>query len=856
VAVTSRVPVADASVGVRCGPYELDALIGRGGMGSVWRAHRIDGRYEGTVAVKLLGGALLDERAAQRFRREGDLLARLQHPGIAALLDAGVTDHGAPYLVLEHVTGVPIDAWVRTHACTPSAIVGLLLQVCAAVSHAHARLIVHRDLKPSNLLVDADGRVRLLDFGVAALLDDTDTTARSTAVRGTAVRGTAVRGTAERSARLTRDDGRVGTPHYAAPEQLRGEAVSMATDVYALGVLLTFLLTGSLPYRLLGPTLGSLEAAILEAPPLAPSVLVEAPAQRRALRGDFDTIVLTALAKDPADRYPTVQAFADDLRRWLDGRPITARAPSVSYRLRRFVRRHALGVGAGVLAMVAVVGGAVVAVSQARAARVAQERAETMSRFVQGIFTQAEAAPDSTRTVTGRDVLLQAYTRLDDAFANRPDERVSVQLLLAQGLVRLQAYDAVEDILDAVRRDAVARYGPSDARVVQANLLASTMHRYRGALDSMRASTNRALAALRGAARVDTGVLVAALNDSVTLAIASGTGPKARPFAAEVLALARRTLPEDDERLVEAAQNVVVTLQRANASPDSLRDAAAFALAATRARYAARSAHPSVLTSMMVYALSLDADGRTPEAIAVLDSAVALERGARPDTPLGRAFALGNAATYRRALGDLDVALAHFDSSIVAFRQLGDTAGVNYAITLSNRGETLRLLGRLEAAEADLRRSHALIEAQWGGRHQLAVLIRLRQVMIRTEQGALREAAALLAPIEAGGLSAGRPFDFAVARAWLARRRGDPAQALSAIDEGLRALPRWRNATTERERAPLLAQRGLALAEAGRTAEARAALEEAEAAYRVAGIARSRLADEMRAVRRRLAGES
>lgn len=838
-------PGVAASAGARCGPYQLEALIGRGGQGSVWRARRVDGRYDSTVAIKLLGGVLRDARSARRFRREGELLARLQHPGIAALLDAGTTDDGAPYLVLECVEGEPIDAWVRARALDPRAVVRLMLQACAAVAHAHTRLVVHRDLKPANLLVESTGRVRLLDFGIAQLLDDNTLATPDDATVATS--------SSRRPAERTLDGGGAMTPHYAAPEQLRREPATMATDVYALGVLLTQLLSGALPYRITGASPGLLEAAILYDEPLLPSALVTNAAHRRVLRGDLDTIVRTALQKEPASRYTTVEAFARDLERWLDGQPIAARAPSVGYRLRRFVRRHALALGAIVLATTALLAGAGVAVRQARAARVAQARADAVSQFVQGIFTEADMARDSTRVVTGRDVLLQAYARLDDAFGTRSDERLDLQLLLAQALVRLQAYDVVDEILGEARRDALARYGPADARVLQADLLAASMYRYRGELDSMRAATTRVLTTMRAAPRLDTALLIAALNDSVTLAIASGTGPKAVPLAADVLALARRVLPFDDERVAAAAQNVVVTLQRANASPDSLRAAAAFALAATRARHAASSAHPSVITSMMVYAVSLDADGRTPEAIAVLDSAVALEQAARPDTPLGRAFALGNAATYRRAIGALDVALAHFDSSVVAFRRLGDTVGANYAITLANRGETQRLRGALTSANDDLRRAHALIAAQWGERHQLAVLIRLRQVMIYAERGDLRAAERLLAPIEAGGLSAGRPLDYAVARAWLARRRGESARALAAIEEGMRALPRWRNATTERDRAPLLAHRGLALADAGRSVEARVALDEALRAYAIAGVVQSRLADEVRVVSRRLA---
>jgi len=270
--------------GIELGDWKLERPLGQGGMGTVWLATRADGHFEGKAAVKIINLAFRTSRGRERFHREGTLLARLEHPGIARLLDAGLSSSGQPYLVLEHVDGKPIDAFADEHALSLEARIQLFLQVLAAVEHAHAQLIIHRDLKPSNILVTTDGRVKLLDFGIAKLLAGAP-------------------GAGESS--LTLDSGRVLTPRHAAPEQVRGEPLSTATDVYALGVLLYLLVSGKHPTSDLART-----------PVESVQMLLEVEPARLGL-GDLDDILAKALRKVPADRYQTVAAFADDLGRYL-----------------------------------------------------------------------------------------------------------------------------------------------------------------------------------------------------------------------------------------------------------------------------------------------------------------------------------------------------------------------------------------------------------------------------------------------------------------------------------------------------------------------------------------------------------
>ncbi len=310
--------------GALVGPYRLVRPIGEGGMGTVWIAVRDDGLVPRPVALKLPNQARHAAGLAERMARERAILASLEHPHIARLYDAGVAADGQPWLALELVDGRPIDAHVRAAGLDARARVRLWLQVAEAVAHAHGRLVVHRDLKPSNVLVTPDGQARLLDFGIAKLLGDGPETGPA----------------------LTEAGSRVLTPAYAAPEQLRGEPVGVAVDVYALGVLLFELLAEARPYRPADASRHALEEAILAGEPLRASAAAADPAARRALRGDLDAVLARALRKQPAERYPSAEAFAEDLRRWLAGRPVTAHPDRPGYRLRRFVGRHRLGVAA------------------------------------------------------------------------------------------------------------------------------------------------------------------------------------------------------------------------------------------------------------------------------------------------------------------------------------------------------------------------------------------------------------------------------------------------------------------------------------------------------------------------------
>ena len=411
----AEAPVKTEQAGQQLGPYRLERELGAGGMGTVWLAARADGAFERQVALKLPHAEWIDRGLAQRFARERAMLASLNHPNIAQLFDAGWSESGRPYLALEYVEGVPITAWRDQQAPNIEARLRLFVDVIRAVAHAHARLIVHRDLKPSNVLVTAEGQVKLLDFGIAKLLSGESTAAEET--------------------ELTRMAGRALTPNYAAPEQILGQPISTAADIYALGVLLFELLTGERPYRLSRADVqrrAALEEAIVHVDPPAPSAVAKDKAMRHTLRGDLDAIVLKALKKAPEQRYETAAAFADDIERYLNRLPVHAQRASRAYRLRRFLVRNRFAVGAVSAVIVALAVGTRHRAVAGGVARAEAARATTIKDFVLSIIQQAD--PVASRQTREADVALltTAEARIDKEFKGSALERLQLRTAVAR----------------------------------------------------------------------------------------------------------------------------------------------------------------------------------------------------------------------------------------------------------------------------------------------------------------------------------------------------------------------------------------------------------------------------------------
>ncbi len=420
-----RAAPACPAAGHLLGPWTIEAQLGEGGMASVWLARRSDGRHDGQAAIKLMHGRLHGTHASQRFEREGRILARLEHPHIARLLDAGVAadgQGGQPYLVLELVRGDPIDRWCDDRRLGIEARLRLFVDVAQAVAAAHAQLVVHRDLKPGNVMVDGQGQVKLLDFGIARLIDEGED------------------GAAPSAASITRTGQRAYTPAWAAPEQVRGEPVSTATDVWALGVLLCQLLTGRHPSGLpwTSEVTAWMQAAALpgikrpshlvgageEAAVLAAARGLQPAGLARRLRGDLDQIVRRALAEEPGRRYGSAQALADDVQRHLRNEPVSAVADTVGYRATKFVRRNRLMVGAASTTLLTLLAGVVGTTWQAMEARAQRDAAQS---------ARAEAMAQTQRALRERDAAEATDEFLGFLLTSTPGKPVSAKELLVQG---------------------------------------------------------------------------------------------------------------------------------------------------------------------------------------------------------------------------------------------------------------------------------------------------------------------------------------------------------------------------------------------------------------------------------------
>lgn len=532
------------------GPWTAERLLGRGGMGEVWLATQLADGITRRVALKVVRRGMDSEDAIRRFRLERRILAQLNHPGIAQLIDAGLTADGRPWFAMEYVDGVPLDAWSREEPADVRRRIALFLQVCDAVSFAHRHLVVHRDLKPRNILVDRAGVARLVDFGIGKILDDTGSF------------GTAVE---------TRTEVRLLTPEYAAPEQVRGGAITTATDVYSLGVILYELLTGAHPYARRGASASELAEATTGAMPASPSACVRAsdtwssPAVRaavaRALTGDLDTIVLMALRKEPDRRYATAADLAADLRRYLDGHPVAARADTLGYRIRKFVGRNRLAVLAGAVSVIALLGAMANTMVQSRrvaraAARAEAERDKALEvrGFLMEMFGATGADQGVGDTVTVRALLDRQRASLGAGYVGREEVKADLLEVLADGYDRLglhaEAEPAAREALD-LRHRLLPPTHPDVAASL--NLLGWIIHQ-RGRSQEAEALVREAVQVRRADSARTVEGLARSLNDLGVIYNALQRHADAAQVLREALAL-RRVFHGDRHRAVGITAN-------------------------------------------------------------------------------------------------------------------------------------------------------------------------------------------------------------------------------------------------------------------------------------------------------------
>ncbi len=804
--------------GGAAGHYVLGRALGEGGMGSVYLARRSDDVYAAEVAVKVLKVGAVDGDAARRFRAERRILAELNHPGIARLLDGGMTDDGAPYLVMEYVDGPPIDVHCAEKALSTRAVLELFRKVCDAVQYAHGRLVVHRDLKPANILVPSNGQPKLLDFGIAKLLADD----RSALDPG-----------------ITRTGLRPMTPSYASPEQVQGGPVTTATDVYALGVLLYELLTGVLPYPAQVTDGRSLEDAILGHTPAAPSVALTTrdgarstnggsrEASARTLRGDLDTIVLKALQKDPVRRYASVEQLSDDLGRHLSGLPVRARPDTLGYRVGKFVRRNSGAVGSATLSFLLISALAVNSAWQAArlererdAVRVERDKAAAVSSFLVGVFEASDPDQAKGMDVTARDILANGRRRASEELADNPEVQAEVMAAIGSVYKSLGDYAAADSVLTDRLERARAGWGEESSEYAAALLDV-------GSLRDRQDRFEEAERAIRRALEIDTEVLGADADvtaDAWAVLAghyqASGEPAKAEAPLREALRI-RRVTQGDSLGPMNALSVVYGDLQRLDESIDMSRrvldarrrmygsdnTAVAAALnnlggglakagrheeAAERLREGLEiterilpAGHPSIqaLRNNLATELILGPH-RYEEAQVLLDSVAGAMRARGDRVLLGRT--LINVAAVASLQGRHAEALAALHEALDVFRPILGPDHPFLGVVYSAIGYAQHQLGRLDEAETSFKEALRLQRA--GSAQDPSIAHTLRNYgRLLVESGRIEEAEPMIAEAAELYARAFPPDDpqrlsFDVVRAELLLARGERAEARTILE--------------------------------------------------------------------------
>jgi serine/threonine-protein kinase len=763
-------PLAEASsaepppAGRMVGAYRLLGPLGEGGMGTVHLAERADGQFEQQVAIKLLRHGLHSPEAQRRFLLERQILARLEHPAIARLLDGGVTEHGVPFFVMERVEGSPVTTHCRERQLGIADRLRLFLEICDAAQYAHRNLIVHRDLKPSNILVDSAGHVKLLDFGIAKLLADSDDTVPVEATR-TLLQAL--------------------TPEYAAPEQVRGDAITTATDVYSLGVLLYELLTGERPYRVPRGTNVELERAILEQEPARPS------ARDARLRGDLDWIVLKALQKEPERRYASPEALATDLRRHLAGLPVSARADTLAYRARKFVRRHRLGVVAAGLLLLSLVGGLVGTSWQARRAQREARKAEAVKEFMKSLFAASDPAEAQGKERTARQLLDDGAKRIETELADQPEVQSEVARMIAATYHGLGEYDRALPLLQADLERRRRLDGPRSIAAAETVTQLADLHYDQGHIAEAGPLYEQALAIRRehGERSPEVAEL---LWDLGGIKRNSDDLAGAEQVDTQALQLYIETKGADSKEATWVRESLAIIYAQAGRAGEAV--ALEQPVAAWRETHDGPD-HPTTLIARYNLTTFLLRVGRLAEAAPIIEDVVERQRrvlGPRHDRLAG---SLRTLARIRDAAGQSEEALPPIAEAIGIHREKFGPGHLQVAIDLLNQATIESHTARLAEAERDVRQALALEKKASGTAATDLAAAHWLTGLVLAEVGRLAEADEELSQAVAA-FRAQQPSQ-ALALAWaldtlcdVALRLGQPPRAAALGEEAMAILGR------------------------------------------------------------------
>ena len=800
------------------GPYRVLRLLGQGGMGSVWLAERADGLFSRQVALKLvhqslMGGATLGER----FARERAILAGLDHPRIARLLDAGVAEDGQPYLAIEYVEGTPLTDYCDAKRLALPARIDLVVQVLSAVQHAHRNLVVHRDLKPSNILVTPEGQVRLLDFGIAKLMTE----------------GTAI------ETELTQVGGRALTPEYASPEQIAGDPVTTASDVYSLGVLLYELLCGNRPYQLKRDSRGALEEAILTVDAGKPSQSaitddiaharsITAKKLRQGLGGDLDTIVLKALKKNPAERYATADAFMQDLQRYLAGEPVTARPDSAVYRARKFVWRNKFAAASSMAVFVALAVGLGVALWQASEARAQAERAEQVKAFTLSIFNNADPDAGGKRATTTVDMLLQARTRIDRELGDKPKIATELMTSVGNSLLGLGETEAAIPIFEEAIKRAAAQLPADDLQALKAQLSYGEALFTAGRLTDAEVPLEHALAGMR---RIDdTKGLIAALRWLSHLRREQRHNEVALALAREAAQLAQARLSREDRDIALQAQLDMLGAMQIARQPGLLAPSQrAYELA--QLLYGNQLVRP-LLVAREFYGTALVAEGDARRGVNLLQEVFAASKDLFGPTHPMVAYFGGRLGVAQQRTGDVNDAIETFRASRAIWDTIhGDALASDRAWGRFYLGKALTAAQHYDQGVTELSEATDIFVRAAGPEYPVTRTARSAYALALARTGALDQAEAEFEKLLA--VTPRDPYDAAA----LKLRLGIARQLQGQFDESEHLLRQAADAFggpifDREEQANALAALGATLVEAGRDDSALVEIQHALAIYR------------------------
>ncbi|HZR37318.1 MAG TPA: protein kinase [Nevskia sp.] len=722
--------------GESIGAYRIERLLGHGGMGEVYLAARADGQYEQEVAIKLINAAFADE--PQQFLEERRILARLEHPGITRLFDGGISADGRPYMVMERVEGRDLLTWCREHRSSLAQRLELFIQLCQAVGYAHRRLIVHRDIKPGNVLVTSEGQVKLLDFGIARLLDHP---------------------AAAENARLVQ-----ATPGFAAPEQLTGGDITAATDVYALGVLLYRLLSGRAPVALAGlPAALAIERAVNETPaPPSVAATPDAPVAPRRLRGDLDAIILKCLRKNPHERYASALGLEDDLQRYLRHQPVGARGDAPSYVLGRFVRRHRLFAAGAALLFAVVLGATAVIARYAHTVRVQRDLARSQSAWLEDVenylfrlFAHAKDQPGGAPlTVQG---LLDDERRRIEADPGSP-EALQTSRILGQLYARMDNDAAAVATLHSYLDHAPADAPPAELARARADL-AQALFRS-GHAGEAQQQLDRALAYWGTDAQRYRGELLDSRVLQSQLLRGRGETQAGLDLLRQALDESRRGYGEDDLRTAYLYNDLADAEQQAGEMP-AARDAASRAwIILTRLRHQHTEQGLNVLNNLAAMAYF---GGDLPEAERRFREAVALRR--QLFGPSAALAALLN--NYGKVLLKLDRAREAEPLLREAAQMSASYSGPGSFLCIASRLSFAQALTATDSpeAEAESRSTLELARSAYGDKHLLTAAAEVQMARLRFRQKRPAEAMPYLQAGESKAAALGAPAKGVLAEA-------------------------------------------------------------------------------------------